>query len=242
MCEVPYISVVVPVYKAEKYIERCTRALFEQTLNNIEYIFIDDCGGDRSIPIVEELLLEYPARAKNVKIIRHTKNMGVSRSRQDGVDVATGDYIIHCDPDDWPSKDIYERLYNAVTENGAEMAICDFKEVNGTSCVEIMQKPSSLSGEAVLGDIVGYNENRLHGALWNKLIKASFFKEAKFPDGINYCEDVYTLMQILPKIENICYVPYSLYFYRKDNLNSITNTYLKRQMAADGNVIKRVKH
>ena len=95
------VSVVVPIYNVSQYIERCVRSLFEQTLQDIEYIFVNDCTPDASIAILEKLMEEYPARKKQSQVIHHEKNQGLACSRIDGVKVATGKYIIHCDSDDW---------------------------------------------------------------------------------------------------------------------------------------------
>lgn len=108
----PKISVIIPVYKAEPYIERCVRSLFSQTLDDLEYIFIDDCTPDNSISVLKAVLDEYPNRRDQVKIVNHQHNQGVSQSRQDGFDATTGEYVIHCDPDDWIEPEMYELLYD----------------------------------------------------------------------------------------------------------------------------------
>ena len=102
---IPKVSVIIPVYNAEKYLHRCLESLFAQTLAEIEYIFIDDASPDNSFAILSEWI-EQNDRKNQVKIIRHACNMGVSQSRQDGMDVATGEFIIHCDPDDWISENL----------------------------------------------------------------------------------------------------------------------------------------
>lgn len=121
------VSVVVPIYNVSQYIERCVRSLFEQTLQDMEYIFVNDCTPDDSIVILEKLLEQYPERKKQSQIILHEKNQGLACSRIDGVKVATGKYIIHCDSDDWVDTDLYEKLYNKAEETGADITICDFQ-------------------------------------------------------------------------------------------------------------------
>lgn len=110
--ERPKVSVIIPVYGVERYIEQCARSLFSQTMRDgIEYIFVDDCSPDKSIEILEDILREYPHREPQVKIIRHTENQGIGGTRRTGVKNATGEYIIHCDSDDWVEPDMYEMLY-----------------------------------------------------------------------------------------------------------------------------------
>lgn len=121
------VSVVVPIYNVSQYIERCVRSLFEQTLETIEFIFVNDCTLDDSIVILERLMEEYPERKKQSRIIHHEKNQGLACSRIDGIKVATGEYIIHCDSDDWVDTDLYEKLYNKAEEMRADITICDFQ-------------------------------------------------------------------------------------------------------------------
>ena len=87
----PKVSVIVPVYGVEKYIERCARSLFEQTLDDIEYIFVDDCSPDRSIEILNQVIGEYPGRKDQVQIIHHASNQGLALARQTGLKAATGE-------------------------------------------------------------------------------------------------------------------------------------------------------
>jgi len=108
----PKVSVIIPVYGVEKYIERCIRSLFEQTLDDIEYIFVDDCTPDNSISILRKVLSEYPNREKQVKILHHEKNKGLAQARQTGLKIASGEYIAHCDSDDWVDKDLYKIAHN----------------------------------------------------------------------------------------------------------------------------------
>ena len=86
----PKVSVIVPVYKVEKYIEKCVRSLFGQTLDDIEYIFVNDCTPDASMEVLQNVLEEYPARKSQVKIFNHTINTGQSGARRDGMRMATG--------------------------------------------------------------------------------------------------------------------------------------------------------
>ena len=103
----PKVSVIIPVYNVEKYIERCARSLLEQSLKDIEYIFVDDCSPDNSITMLENILKEYPERQPLVKILFHEPNRGLAYTRQEGVDAAKGEYIIHCDSDDWVEPEMY---------------------------------------------------------------------------------------------------------------------------------------
>lgn len=112
MNKTPKVSVVLPVYNVGAYIGTCIEALQGQTLEDLEFIFVDDCGPDDSIAIVEEA-----ARTDaRIKVIKNPENMGAGRSRNQGIDAATGEYLAFADPDDWMDKNFYEVLYNRAKE------------------------------------------------------------------------------------------------------------------------------
>lgn len=221
----PKVSVIVPVYNAEKYIERCARSLFGQTLQDLEYIFVNDCSPDKSIEVLQRVLNEYPERVAQVKIVNLDINGGVSAARQRGTDIATGEYLIHCDPDDWVESNMYETLYNTAKNGGVDLVLCDFCYVTDDSAVHTVNCcPDEFTGLGLLRCISGASFHRLHGSLWNKLIKSTcFIDNVHFPEGVNFCEDVSVLFQLLPRIEKIVYVNRTLYYYNRMNESSITS-------------------
>ncbi|MCS2593772.1 glycosyltransferase family 2 protein [Bacteroides thetaiotaomicron] len=98
----PLVSVIVPVYRAEKFIQRCARSLFEQTLEEMEFVFVNDCTPDSSMVILRgDNKKEYPNRARQIRIVEHDQNKGSATARNTGLDNAHGSYIIYCDSDDW---------------------------------------------------------------------------------------------------------------------------------------------
>lgn len=121
----PKISVVVPVFGVEKYIERCARSLFSQTLEDIEFIFVNDCTEDRSMEILQGVIDEF--KPSQVKILNHLENMGLPQARRTGMAAATGEYIANCDSDDWVEPEYCESLYHIAKEADADMAICGFR-------------------------------------------------------------------------------------------------------------------
>ena len=121
------ISIIIPVYGVEKYIEKCVRSLFEQTYENLEYIFVNDCTKDSSMEILKTVLSEYPDRISNVTIINNEKNIGQSGSRKKGILAANGHYMIHCDSDDWVDLDYYEKIAKKAEETDADIICCDYR-------------------------------------------------------------------------------------------------------------------
>ena len=93
----PKVSVIVPIYNVSLYVEKCARSLMEQTLEDIEYIFVDDCTPDNSLQILEETIKDYPHRQRQIKIVRHEVNRGLTSARNSGLSCVTGDYVAHCD-------------------------------------------------------------------------------------------------------------------------------------------------
>ena len=125
----PKVSVIVAVYNVEQYVERCAHSLFNQTLDSMEYIFVDDCTPDNSIELIKKVLESYPQREAQVKFIHHKTNQGQAAARTTGMKAATGEYIIHCDPDDWVDLDTYELMYRAAHPEGRkpiDVVLCNY--------------------------------------------------------------------------------------------------------------------
>ena len=127
----PKVSIIIPVYGVEKYIERCSRSLFEQTLDDLEYLFIDDCTPDKSIDVLKNILEEYPNRKNQVVIHRMDQNSGQAIVRRWGMLNATGKYVTHCDSDDWIDVRMYEAMYNKAITNNADVVVCDYEITDG---------------------------------------------------------------------------------------------------------------
>lgn len=207
------LSVIVPVYGVEKYIERCARSLFEQTLDNIEYIFVDDCSPDNSIAILKRIIEDYPCRKSHVRILRHTENKGLPITRQTGMRAATGKWIANCDSDDWVEKEMYEQLVAKGEELNADIAICDFYF-------------DYQSGKQVIRN--GFNK-RLQDSgnclerffcqvfpisVWNKVLRKSLLDSQGVIWPVDtHGEDMALMLQLLYYVKKISYVPVPYYHY-----------------------------
>lgn len=236
----PKVTVILAVYKAEAFIEKCVRSLFNQTLDNLEYIFIDDCSPDNSIEIMERILEEYPNRKSQVKVIRHSANQGVGKTRQDGLDAASGEYIIHCDPDDWVDLTMYEDMYKKAKETRSEMVICDIMEETKYSSSIMSQKPEELTSKSVLESLTGLSKRSLHCSLCNKLILSSCLTDIEIPDGLDSYEDGFVNIKVLTKSIKISYLPMAMYHYRIDTDNSLTKIMSIHRMEIDRKVVHEV--
>ena len=213
----PAVSVIVLVYKAERYIERCARGLFEQTLEDLEYIFVDDCTPDASMGILERVLDDYPARRGQVKVLHNETNRGQAYSRRRGVEAATGEYIIHCDSDDWPEKDMYARMYSKASEENLDMVICSMNRVYPDH-IEPME--DATSAEDLLESLVYLD---IHHYLLNKLVSHSVYgAPLTWPEN-NMCEDTALITQLAYHCRNWGFVEDALYnyCYYPDSISSI---------------------
>ena len=233
----PKVSVVIPVYGVEKYIERCVRSLFEQTLDSIEYIFVDDCSPDNSIGVLQKILEEYPLRKDQVKILRHEVNQGVGAARNHGVPACSGDYIIHCDPDDWVDLNMYETMYNKAVETDADMVYCSFFLAIENKFENIKQKNCNSPCEMVSSILSGC----CHGGLCNKLYKRKIaMQDFCVPEHIIMTEDVLRNVQMLAKTKKIIFLDQPLYYYRHTP-SSITNTRNKKCFESEKEVVNFIE-
>ena len=206
----PKVSVIVPVYGVEKYIERCVRSLMGQTLKDMQFIFVDDCTPDNSINLLKDIIKDYPNRENQVVILYHDNNKGLPAARQTGIQAASGDYIAHCDSDDWVEANLYETMYNAAITQHADISVCNCFDSNGK--VNIKERVGGYKD--VITDCI---DDMLHGKMWwslcNKLIKKEIYGCAiEYPkDGMG--EDMCTVLQLMLYCKNIVYCPTVHYFY-----------------------------
>ena len=141
----PKISVIITIYNSENYITPCVNSLFNQTLEEIEYIFINDATQDNSIEKLHCIIGDFPNRKPSVKIINLNKNKGVSNARRIGLENATGEYIIHCDSDDW-SIEKQKRQMQILSDATSDMSFQIFSMIS----VSNIQNPWKKISEGLL--------------------------------------------------------------------------------------------
>ncbi len=216
------ISVIVPIYGVEKYIERCLRSLFTQTkTDGVEFILVNDCTKDRSMEIAREVIAQFPAL--DVKILEHTVNRHVAATRQTGLDAATGDYTIQIDSDDWCEPTMLEELYAKAIESGADVVCCNYYR-----CVDGVESEMKLYEveHSITGGITP-SQLRMEG-LWNKLIRRALYVDnsISLDMGVNFGEDGIFAIKMLYHSRLTLYIPRAYYHYVY-NSASITNSYTK---------------
>jgi len=204
----PKVSVIVPIYNASLTLERCAISLFEQTLDDIEYIFIDDCSTDDSLIVLDEVLSRYPLRHPQTIIVKQTENTGVARVRQRGIEIARGEYLIHCDSDDWPDAQLYEVMYNLAMVEDSDLVISEYK-------LHVYEKVY-YGGQCMPGvDLIkGLLNNRLSSGLWNKMVRKSVVKRTNFVfPAYNMCEDFLITTQYLIYSRRVSFASMACYHY-----------------------------
>lgn len=198
----PKVSVIIPVYGVEKYIERCARSLFEQTLDDIEYLFIDDCTPDKSVEVLKRVLEDYPNRMGQVIIHRMEQNCGQAAVRKWGMQNATGEYVIHCDSDDWVDTSMYEKMYNKAVEESADIVVCDYVEINGQS-----QKYIRSGHNSSPNYLFEYFQ------LWIRMIKRDLISKIRYYPSGNMGEDRVYAVQTGWFAHKIARIDDAYYFY-----------------------------
>lgn len=216
----PKVSVIVPVYGVEKYIERCARSLFNQTLDDIEYIFVNDCTIDQSIAVLQNIINDYPQRKNQTIIINHNVNQGLPIARRTGIKMATGDYIAHCDSDDWVDTDMYRAMYENAKQNDSDISICDYQTHDGCKPLGYFRGCNSLDKERIQIDMLYQN---VAWSLWNKLFKRSLYEKIQIYPKDAMGEDMVITMQLMACVKNVSYVD-SVKYYYFINQNSITKS------------------
>lgn len=220
----PKVSVIVPVYNVAKYIEKCARSIFGQTLDSLEIIFVNDCTPDNSVEIIYRVLKNYPNRKVQTIVINNPSNTGQAGVRRIGILASKGEYIIHCDGDDWIDLDLYERMYETAVSTNADMAICNVidETIKGSS-KRSLEKTEQL-GRDIIKD---WYKNPISLYCWNKLIKREIIiKNNLLPwDGLNLWEDNGLISRILYYTNKTVYIPDAFYHYNRLNNTSITSRY-----------------
>ncbi len=224
------VSILVPVYKVEKYIEQCARSLFEQSYPHCEFIFVSDGSPDNSVAILRSVAAQYSALKSQIKIIELAQNGGVAAARNAALDAATGEFILFVDADDWVDRYIVERLVERAAMSGAD--ICNAWCVSvGEGIFERVATPWIGSKRSHLRALLAQSHivaNHVRGML----IARSLFEShgLRFTPGIDFGEDYSLLPQLLYHATRLDTLSQYLYFYRLSNQSSYMNNIGQHQI------------
>ena len=212
------ISVIVPVYNVESYLERCVDSILAQTHKNLEVILIDDGSPDGCPAICDE----YAKKDSRVVVI-HKENGGQGSARNAGLDVCRGDYIAFVDSDDRIEPDMYRAMLEKMIETDSDMAVCGTKCSNG-EIWKLSHGGEVLDRKELFIACVSYCD--FHYVIWDKLYRRKIWcgeTPLRFPENIIH-EDVYILCDIVDKCERTVFLPETYYNYLIDRYGSTTNT------------------
>ncbi|EGR3967132.1 glycosyltransferase family 2 protein [Vibrio cholerae] len=225
----PKVSVIMPVYNTELYVERAMISLMEQTLDDVQFIIIDDGSKDNSLSIIKGIITRYPTRKDQIILISR-ENRGVAATRAQGMDLATGDYVIHLDSDDWAERNWLEAMYSKAIEDNADVVVCDYYlAYNHGNKMKIKQKVFSTGVECVkslfIGDVCNAN--------WNKMVKLKVIKDndITYLENINVGEDVLVSLKVFYFASKVSYLSLPLYNYNQENETSLTRKYTSKSFS-----------
>ena len=215
------ISIVIPVYKVEKYLEKCIQSVINQTYENLQIILVDDGSPDNCGKICDE----YAKKDHRIEVI-HKSNGGLSDARNKGLEIAKGEYIGFVDSDDYIEADMYEVLYNLLKQYNADVSICNFYTVSQGK-ISIKNADNGINEYnriEILKEIL--LDKNIQSYAWNKLYKKELFDEIKYPIGKKY-EDIGTTFYLLEKCNKVVVTGKSEYYYinRQDSIvNNVTES------------------
>ena len=224
----PLISVIVPVYRVEEYLERCVKSILSQTYKNLEVILVDD-GSPDQCPAICDACAEKDAR---VKVI-HQENKGLSGARNAGIDAASGEYLAFVDSDDYVSPHFIEELYQLLQDTGCAIGQCRFSYVKGDGLVEEGDSAFCIyRGESLMEQLYGPEEKATCFVVaWNKLYRAELFKETgiRYPEGRIH-EDEATTYRLFHEAKKLAFLDRALYGYYTENGGSITSVFSVKRL------------
>lgn len=221
MKDKPKISVIIPVYNSEKYLRKCLNSVLKQTLKDLEIILINDCSPDNSQRIIEE----FAKKDKRIKFTIHFKNKGISKTRNEGLKLAKGEFVGFVDNDDWIGSKMYEEMYNKAKKESAEVVICNGLEIKAKTKKKIIKKPLETENKRkmISNYLTGLNQ-MINEDSWNKIYSKRFLKKNKinFPDKIKVaCDDGYFTLKVIYYAKKIYFLNKCFYYYRYNPKSAI---------------------
>lgn len=222
------VSIIIPVYGVEKYIERCANSLFTQTYSNIEYVFVNDCTPDRSIERLNEVLKKNPARKASVNVVENITNCGQAAVRNIGVKHCHGQFLMHVDSDDWLDVDVVEKCVKKQIETDADIIAFD----RNIYLRDGIRKVSAREANTKEEFLVQMLRREREISIWGMLIRTSLYKEHQIAcvEGINMSEDFQTSPRLVYYANRISILHGVAYNYECRNSKSISATFNEKNV------------
>jgi glycosyltransferase involved in cell wall biosynthesis len=216
----PLISIIVPVYKVEKYLEKCVNSLINQTYKEIEIILINDGSPDNCPEICDDFGIKF----KNIQVI-HQENLGLSAARNAGIDIAKGKYLTFVDSDDFVHSTFIEFLKSEMDTNGVLLSICGYEKTS--NIIVDTKNVKSFATTLKINDSAAFEfllENQELCTAWGKIYSASLFKDLRFPINKLY-EDMFVMPLIFKKAMRISISFNKLYYYNQEGPSITRSSY-----------------
>lgn len=219
----PLVSIGIPVYGVEKYIERCARSLFEQTYQNIEYIFLDDCSPDRSIEILMRVAEDYSNRKSQIHFVSHEVNRGLAAARNSIIQRTHGDFIMWVDSDDYIDVTTVAKCVTKQKDFDSDIILYNAKALYKTHSKLLKESYISNSREYVLSILKGNSDAHI----WGKMIRLSLYTHNNIfaEEGVNMAEDFQVTPRLIYYANRLDFVNEELYFYNCSNEASYMHNY-----------------
>ena len=233
------VSILVPIYNVEKFFSRCLESLFNQTYQNIEYVFVNDCTPDNSMVVLHNFMEKYPSRAKLVRIIENTNNCGIAIVRNTLIKNATGDYVLFVDSDDWIEEDMVEKLVDKAIQTDADVVGCDYYEDYPNKAVLCKQHYPTDRIEAMKAMTL----LKIKGVLWKLLISHDLIvkNNLSFIPEIHFGEDYIFCCKLFFYAKSISNVDEALYHYVQYNPNNYCSSNSDKRIQSFAKAIKTVE-
>lgn len=217
------ISIIVPVYNVDKYLDKCIKSILEQTFKDFELILVNDGSKDKS----EEICEYYKEKDKRVKVI-NKENGGVSSARNAGLKIAEGKYVGFVDQDDWIDNIMYEKMYEVIMDTKSDIVICDFcKEYEGK--IISKQKNKNIKNKVEIFNNIQaleqlYKVKYTYVVAWNKLYKRELFNDIKYKEGV-ICEDEFIIHHLYFQSKRVVHIYEEMYHYFQRPGSIINSSY-----------------
>lgn len=217
------ISIIIPLYNVENYVETCLKSIICQTYKNLEIILVDDGSPDKSGLIADQ----WAKKDKRIKVI-HKENGGLSSARNAGLDICIGEYVMFVDSDDIVSTEICQNLYDLIKKTNAEIAICEADHVFDNNPHFTTSDNNKLYNRDDAICEMWYQKSFLPSA-WGKLYDAKIFKELRFTEGIIF-EDIDIMHEVFYLAKKIVYTDAKLYGYMHHEDSITTKPFARRDL------------
>ena len=242
----PFISVVMPVYNVEKYLEKAVLSVMKQTMKDFEIILVDDCSPDKCPEICNRLSQEYP----KIRVIHHQKNKGLSEARNSGMEIARGKYIWFMDSDDYVENGLFERAYDSVKSNPAKVILFGLTEDYYTAqdqfhhSVQIKDKAYNYCNvDELRKKVIELEQKTLYEYAWNKFYDLNYLRSIQLKyEKITLIEDILFNVQYFMDIDTMNVLDYCGYHYNKRMDQSLTSKFVPEYYKLHHKRIEMIYH